>query len=371
MRERPVMKMAPLQRHLLLTGILISLCSGTLVAGENAIRKTGTAYDGKAYQNSIKNSVGRVQSISTIDSLNKSKQKEDKILKEFENFHILDEGTSSSSLRKQAIKEIPYRKLSSKNLKIIKDVIGDYSQYRRLPKVCFETHISSYDFFTTNPDIAVGTWRALNISKMKLWEEPGGKFACNGGEGTVGELIYLLNEKKIKIVYSHGSFKSPLVPVTFKAKCIFILHAEHKTKENGLNFVTHHADVFVSFPNMAIENAARLITPISNMIADRNFREVSLYLHTMSLAMSNQPSWVYGVANKLEGVGPGKVIEFKQTVSTVFNDMQMLREKYFAKHTVSPSPIGIVPVKSVSATGHFPNYIGRSKLTDSTTSGMN
>ena len=60
--------------------------------------------------------------------------------------------------------------------------------------------------------------------------------------------------------------------------------------------------MFVSFPSQPIDITAKLISPLSHVMADRNFREVSLWVAMMNVAMVQQPAWVEQVAGKMEGV---------------------------------------------------------------------
>ncbi|GIT30470.1 MAG: hypothetical protein Ct9H300mP1_25160 [Planctomycetaceae bacterium] len=48
--------------------------------------------------------------------------------------------------------------------------------------------------------------------------------------------------------------------------------------------MTHQAALFLAFPQQSVRNVAKLISPVTNMIADRNFRDISLFLRMMQVA---------------------------------------------------------------------------------------
>ena len=60
--------------------------------------------------------------------------------------------------------------------------------------------------------------------------------------------------------------------------------------------------MYISFSSKTVEAAAKLISPVSNLIIDRNFQEISLFLNLMSMSMARQPGWVENIASKLDGV---------------------------------------------------------------------
>ena len=73
---------------------------------------------------------------------------------------------------------------------------------------------------------------------------------------------------------------------------------------------THSGDVFVEFPSHAVEAVAKVIAPVSHSIADRNFKQMTLFVHLMSQAMARHPGWIEQIGNKLDGVSPQKQVEF-------------------------------------------------------------
>ena len=72
----------------------------------------------------------------------------------------------------------------------------------------------------------------------------------------------------------------------------------------------HTGDVFVEFPSPAVETVAKVIAPVSHNIADRNFKQMTLFVHLMSQAMAKHPGWVEHIGSKLEGISEPKKVGF-------------------------------------------------------------
>jgi hypothetical protein len=287
-----------------------------------------------------------MKTITSPQDLKELDQDEAERLKEYEQFELVKNGASTNELKVSALRSFPYNKLSPNNRTRAKAVLDGVSQYRQLPTVTFASHPCAYEYFIKHPDVAVSLWRALGISKMKMWQTGPMEFECDGGEGTTGILDILYQDQDQTIVFTEGSFHSPLVQIPFKAKGIFHLKSSNEQKVDGTNYVTHMADVYVSFPSMAIENAARLITPVTNVVADRNFREVSLFMHTMALAMETQPGWVEQTSTKMEGVlskRPHELMEVTVSAHVAALKRMGVGTRSLSSITPASAPVGKFP----------------------------
>ncbi|MEN9555620.1 MAG: hypothetical protein RLZZ232_1906, partial [Planctomycetota bacterium] len=74
--------------------------------------------------------------------------------------------------------------------------------------------------------------------------------------------------------------------------------------ESGTHIVTQHADVFVHFPSAGVAGLAKVLTPVTNGLMDRNIFEVSLYASLMSRGVRDEPAWIVDLAEDMEGVLP-------------------------------------------------------------------
>jgi hypothetical protein len=87
-------------------------------------------------------------------------------------------------------------------------------------------------------------------------------------------------------------------------------------------YVTHRADLFVSFPSQTVEAIAKVLSPITVVMTDRTFSEISLFLRMMSLAMQRRPDWVEQIVNKMEGVPELRKTQLLALTAQVYNASQ-------------------------------------------------
>ncbi|MCH7988549.1 MAG: hypothetical protein IID46_05270, partial [Planctomycetes bacterium] len=93
-----------------------------------------------------------------------------------------------------------------------------------------------------------------------------------------------------------------LINKPLQADALIHLKTHFLKAADGRPQARHRAWMYVTFSSKTVETAAKLISPVSNYIIDRNFQEISLFLNLMSMSMARQPGWVENIASKLEGV---------------------------------------------------------------------
>src|SRR5690606_20909099 len=136
---------------------------------------------------------------------------------------------------------------------------------------------------------------------VQMWQTSATSYETDTRDGTIGTVDVLYRHPGSYLVLCHGQFQSPALPKPIQASAL--MHLQPRFSTDGT--VAHHVDLFVSFPSLTVETIAKLVSPVSNRIADRNFEEVSLFVEMMSTAMSRQPGWVEQLAGELEGIVDG------------------------------------------------------------------
>ena len=77
-------------------------------------------------------------------------------------------GSSTTAVRKQALHDLPLERLSNEARGKAESLLKNIGMFRRLPSLSFEVDPDVYGYFVRNPDVAVATWRAMDISKFNL-----------------------------------------------------------------------------------------------------------------------------------------------------------------------------------------------------------
>jgi hypothetical protein len=230
-------------------------------------------------------------------------------------------GDSSRRLRNEAISELPWRQLSPAARAEVREIVDSTSLYRRLPEIKFNSDRRVYEFFTRNPDVAVSIWRAMQISDVELWQTGPYEYETDTQDGTWGEVRVLLKGPDSYLVTCRGEFQSPVLPKAIRAYAV--MHLQPRFGEDGT--VTHKVDMFVSFPSLTVETIAKIVSPVSYRIADRNFEEISMFAELMNTAMSRQPGWVEHIARRLNGILPGRAEELLAVTARVYVDAEKRR----------------------------------------------
>ena len=267
---------------------------------------------------------------------------------------LVEKGSSSKDNWKKAIGEFPFDKLAEDQQERIKTVMKSRGMFRRLPKYRFVADRDVYRFFAEHPEAAVSIWQVMEISKFQLTPTSNNEYKADAKDGTFGlvEVLYRTDDEVVMVC--DGTYNSPFLVKPIKATGVLHLQATFDKNEKGQQEATHIADLFVSFPSPAVEAAAKLISPISNMMADRNFHEVSLFVRLMNLAMSNQPGWMERLIQNMDHV----TLELKDEMLTltaktfVANRKRMLaqsgQEKISVEDIMQPLKQAAAETKRVS-----------------------
>ncbi|MFN7802741.1 MAG: hypothetical protein ACK5TO_01925 [Planctomycetaceae bacterium] len=218
---------------------------------------------------------------------------------------ILDaepKGSSSSADRKKALALIPQEHLTAEQRERVASITKNVSYYRRLPKVSFPVEPEVYSYFLAHPDVAVSVWRAMEISKVEMYQTGRFEYEADAGDGSVGAIEILYSQGDLHLAICEGSFTSPLLKQPIEARSLLLLQTSFITEPDGTVSVTHRGDLFISFPAQTLDVAAKVFSPLTVTLTDRTFTEVSMFVRMMSLAMSRRPDWVEQVAAKMNGV---------------------------------------------------------------------
>jgi hypothetical protein len=253
---------------------------------------------------------------------------------------ILEPGSSERDSLKSARAALPLARLTPAGRRRAEHVLSNLSMFRAMPAVRIEVDHEAYRYFVEHPDVAVSIWRALDVSKCQLWQTGPDSYETDIGDGSTGVLDVLYRGDRDHLVLGEGQFKSPLLPRPIRAAGLLHLHTEYVTQPNGETLAICHGNLFVSFPSQTIETAAKVVSPMTNLVIDRNFEEISLFAHMMTLAMRTQPGWVETIAGHLDGVLERRRGELLQVAARAY---VAHKRRELATDGVTPTPEAIAP----------------------------
>jgi hypothetical protein len=270
-------------------------------------------------------------------------------------------GTSTAAAKKAALAAMPLDQLDPEQKQRVQGLLKSASFYRRLPKVTFAVEPDVYGYFIAHPDVAVSIWRAMNISKLQMWQTGRYEYEADAGDGSLGKLDVLYSGVEKHVAVCDGIYKSPLFAKPIEAKSLVLLQTTFFREADGTVYVTHRADLFVSFPSQTVDVVARIFSPLTITMTDRTFCEISLFLKMISLAMSRRPDWVEQIAGKMEGVADVRKEQVRELATQVYTLSQKREiEKMAERSSALPGddgptlPTGGVLVPNVPTAGDRP-----------------
>ena len=243
-----------------------------------------------------------------------------RVAKERLRVHIARKGGSSKDELAAAVERLPLDRFSPEDRRKVNEVVDSVSLFRRLPTITCEADPRAYRFFAEHPDVAVSMWRVMGVSQMQMWQVSEREFESDLKDGTVGLITVLHQSPRLHVAMCEGEFKSPVLARPIRSTGLLAVQTEFWQDESGRRHITHSADMFVTIHSEAVEAVARLISPVSFKMADRNFEEVTLFLRMVDEAMTNHPGWVEQVADRVDGVLPGRDAELLKVTAEVYAD---------------------------------------------------
>ena len=223
---------------------------------------------------------------------------------------VLEKGSSSLFQLRAARRQVPVSRIAGAHRRNVEAVLKDVSIYRKLPEVRCQADPKTLEHFLANPDVAVGLWKSMGVSNMALTQVAPGVFDADDGSGSGGRVSVVYAQQGERVLYCAGHFMNPVARKPIEANCVVDFRYRYERGRGGAVFVRQSATMFVSLPSAAVEATARVISPVSNRIADKNFEEVCLFLRMMSEAMWNKPGWCESVGRGLVGVDERKIEDF-------------------------------------------------------------
>lgn len=262
---------------------------------------------------------------------------------------VLAAATSDKDVLAYTRSRLPYSRMSQGARQRANEILNDLSQYRRMPSLQYPVNPAIYQYLISNPDVAVATWRAMGISKLKMWQTSQFEYDAAAIDGSNGSADVLWRDGNQCLFIVEGRYNSPLLPNSIEASALVWLQYRFVTDGDGQPMVNQQVETFIRFPSAAIETIARLATRVTNTILDRNVFEVSLYARMMSQAAAKDPSWVAQVAKRMDGVP-----EHRQTELT---NLAYGRSDIAASGATHRSPSTSTPgVARLTSSGEFRSF---------------
>lgn len=230
----------------------------------------------------------------------------------------LAKGSSSRGDKRKAIKALPLQALTSQARPRVDQILKKVSQFRKLPAIQTSMDPAAFHYFLDHPDVAVSLWRVMDISDFQLQQTGNFRFEADAGDGSRGNAEYVYRDNRQALLVCDGIYKNPVLSKPIMARALVHLQYQFQPGPAGQPpILTQQINAYISFPSTAVMTVAKVISPVTNKIMDRNCLEITVFLKVMSDAMQTRPQWVQTMAGRMDGVMPVRRTELSDLAMSV------------------------------------------------------
>jgi hypothetical protein len=233
---------------------------------------------------------------------------------------------TSRAAREEALRAIPFSRLTPEARSKATAVIQDLSLYRRLPAKSIDCDPELYGFLVRHPEVVVNIWRVMGITQMQLDRLDAKRYRVADGQGTKGQMEYLYTSGGSTVIYSEGTYDGPLYPRTVRGKCLILLRTAHRRQPNGRYTVFGQLDTFLSVDNLGVEVLAKTFQPLVGKAADHNFTETANFVANLSHTAETNQTGLLRLGRKLTNIDAQTRESFLELISAI-------PQKYAAQET--------------------------------------
>jgi len=210
--------------------------------------------------------------------------------------------TSSQEACQDALQSIPLEKLDPEALAKVRSVLSNVTVFRRMPVQVVDCDPDLYLFLVRHPDVVVGIWQALKLSRLQLRQTGPNSFQVTEPDGSTAWFEYLYRSHDTHIAYAEGTYAGPLLARPVKGRCLLILKSGYVRETNGRYYITNRLDAFVSVDRTAAQLITRTVQPVIGKVADNNFIQTVGFLGSLSRTAELNSEGVQRLAAMLPNV---------------------------------------------------------------------
>ena len=156
------------------------------------------------------------------------------------------EATTSDAARRDAIRSIPFDKLSADDRAKVEAVLSNVSVFRRMPTRVVDCDPEFYLFLVRHPDVVVNIWEMFKISRLKLREVDDGEFRVSESAGATATIRFIYQNHDTHVIYGEGVYQGPLLARAVKGRGVLVLKSGYVRETNGRYYITSRMDSFLS-----------------------------------------------------------------------------------------------------------------------------
>lgn len=200
--------------------------------------------------------------------------------------------------RDQALRSIPFDRLTPVATASIRGIVDRPTIYRRLPSQLIDCDPKMFVFLVRNPEVLVGLWDRMEVSEVQTQRIGPYQLTADDKAGTQCTIDLVYGDSRTHIYVGKGMYTGPLAPRPITGSGVFILRSEYVQTSDGTT-VNGTLDCFLQFDNFGADLIARTLSGIIGKTADHNFTETAKFLSQVSSAAVKNPVGMRDLALEL------------------------------------------------------------------------
>jgi hypothetical protein len=215
-----------------------------------------------------------------------------------------EEGTSSATARREAIRALPTAKLDAHSRAKVAAVLKSVTLYRRMPLRSVSCDPDLYVFLVRHPDVIVNIWEVLGVAQLQLRQTGADTFREDEKEGTSASLQFLYKTRETHLVYGEWRYTGTVLPRAVRGRCLAMLRSGYVRQADGTYSISNCLDAFVSVEPGGVELLSKIFYPLIAKTADINFLQTAGFVASLSRTAEVNSRGVQRLAGRLTHVQP-------------------------------------------------------------------
>ncbi|MGQ9605051.1 MAG: hypothetical protein ACUVTW_02555 [Thermogutta sp.] len=224
-------------------------------------------------------------------------------------------GTSDRDIRRAAIEQIPWEQLSPQSRERVLEVVNRAALFRRMPSRVIECEPDFYQFLIENPNLVVGVWQVLGVTKMRLEQRGDGGYLMDDAAGTTAHLQYVLRSPNCHVVYGEGQYSGPFMLRPVQGRCVVVLNSAYIREGEGRAYVSAELDLFVQIDRAGLELLTKAMNPFFGAMAENNYRQTFAFLGSLYRTAAVRNTAMRHLAGQLTNVSPAVREQFVRLIA--------------------------------------------------------
>ena len=234
----------------------------------------------------------------------------------------VDKATTSRSAKEQAIREIPFHRLTPEAKHRISSVIEKPSMFRRMPINVVDCDPNLHRFLVRHPEVIVNIWQLMGITKVECERIGPYTVDAKDGVGTVTKVELVYGDRNTHLIYCEGEYEGPLFRRPLTGRCVLLLKSDYKQDEKKRWNVKNRLAIFLQVDHVGVDVFTRTLHPLLGKSADINFVESTNFLERISRTSEDNGPGMQRLSARLDNVDDDVRQKFAELTSFIHEDAQ-------------------------------------------------